>query len=544
MHPKDMTLLLLLLLYSAVYTRHIIPRLSIPRYVYIMTILIVLPLPIAWLGGAAVPEFATQQTIHLLAIFLFAIIFWDTARRSHQDHRLIEALIFASTAAAGLGILQYIGFIDVLFPPIPGYTQKIYSVFGNQDLLGGFTALGTALALNRWLIDKEKSSWKWAIALPILFIALGLTGSRSAWLAFVMATLLTIPYREINKVRMVAITGVGAGMLLALLVITPETTLHRFTSTFSQSDTGGHLRLWFWAGSALMWKDHFLLGVGPGNFSFYSPSYLGEALRQWPDISFHYNTIHTLHAHSDFMEIAIERGLLGISMLIAAAWFIKRHTARHVWPGLAALLVFSLLNTTLHSTPHVFAAALLVMAGTSPNISKPFPQYVIMPRFVPIIIAVIIGLTHLYITILPEYRLQTARHAYVQEENPILIYTSLTQNRWSSPYASLELAALLLEEGELEKGREMADKALKRLDTGEIHYLAGEIAYREGRTAQAASHFKACTHRWPGYMPAWLRRADLASPTEIDAILEEARPFLTSDAFRELQIYKGAASPL
>ncbi|HOM49066.1 MAG TPA: hypothetical protein PK491_11170, partial [Candidatus Hydrogenedentes bacterium] len=58
---------------------------------------------------------------------------------------LYKSLIGSAWIVAVLALLQYAGALPFLFPIFPAYTQPAYSVFGNQNLLGGYVALALVL---------------------------------------------------------------------------------------------------------------------------------------------------------------------------------------------------------------------------------------------------------------------------------------------------------------------------------------------------------------------------------------------------------------
>jgi O-antigen ligase len=129
--------------------------------------------------------------------------------------------------------------------------------------------------------------------------ALGLTLVRSAWLGCAVAIGLLVLLTR----RLALILPVVVALVVGLAV--PSTFHHRFMTTFDPRDASTTERLYFWHAGLRMIADAPLLGLGPGgvgrNYERYKHP---DGLRA-----------HTGHLHNNLVQIAAERGLLGL-----AAW--------------------------------------------------------------------------------------------------------------------------------------------------------------------------------------------------------------------------------
>jgi O-antigen ligase len=111
-----------------------------------------------------------------------------------------------------------------------------------------------------------------------------------------------------------------------------------------------HLRIDLWEGSLRLWRDHLLLGVGPGGFFWTYPAYLLLGASIEPN---------QLHPHNIWLEVVTTWGLLGFAWLGLLLWFvvgaIHRRRARPApvdW--LSVGLVAALLAAAAHAQVDAF----------------------------------------------------------------------------------------------------------------------------------------------------------------------------------------------
>ncbi len=131
-------------------------------------------------------------------------------------------------------------------------------------------------------------------------VALGLTLVRGAWLGFVVGTgvTLTLVRRRLLAVALVVV-------LVAAALAMPS--VHRRLGTIGDpADDTTRDRLAMLVGGLRLVGEHPVVGVGPGQVKRLYPAYAPpEALRR-----------HTSHLHNTPLQIAVERGLVGLGL-----WF-------------------------------------------------------------------------------------------------------------------------------------------------------------------------------------------------------------------------------
>lgn len=478
---------------------------------------------------AAVPSITLSRAAELALLVVTALLIHDAFSRGESGRRSLRILIAASALpVAALGLFQFAGWLPGMFPVFPEYTQRMYSVFGNQDLFAGYLAITLPL----WIALGLRRAVPLAAAVAgcaLIVPAIALSGSRSAWLAAAAGCVVAAVVTRAKPVRsglLLLIVVVAAAGLAAFLA--PEATLDRFGVTFSEDDTGYHVRRWIWEGAARMIGDHPVAGVGLGNFAYESPAYLGEAARAHGPGLPGFNRIPVVHAHSDPLEVLAEGGVTAL-VLVAAFVLLALRRAAPETGVITAYVVFGLLNTTLHSPPHLIVfllaaiTALTPRQGRPPTRSRRFTQTALVTCGC-VALAILVAVA----TLVPSWQLARAQMAYesrhfVKAEQ---LYRRAVGWLWPDDRAAYDLAVFLANDRRYKEAEEFADRARRGIDTGDIHFLQGYIAERQNDTTRAREAYERCLARWPSYEPAWDRLIALAPPEEKDAVRERAASWI------------------
>lgn len=465
----------------------------------------------------------TLRWLTLLGIWYYALCLINGA---HEKNHLKISLITSSTLVALLAIGQYLGILRFLFPVFEGYTQPVYSVFGNQDLLGGYMALGLVLLLEKCFSNNNTSSVLARFILLLVFLlilwALVLSHSRSAWLAasFGIAWCVLQQRKQLTGSSMYKWLMGGAVLAVPVLIFYAPTLYNRIALTFSTDDTGGRLRLWFWDGAMRMIADHPWLGVGLGNFACWSPRYLADALHSpWFPLDHHHNTIHTLHAHSDLLELIAENGIAGLVILV---WFIYLlHRSRLLYkPVTIVFITLALINPVIRSAPHLLFLFLYWTVSDTPkdteraDAAKRQPSTLSYNNYAGILVALFLLVAHAIVVLVPSYLLAQAEDAHLawksaSESERLSVSESAIQAYNRSLYwpivpaqAYENYGILHLELGNYEQARSLFETAAQRLDTGSLYWHLGQTSQLLGDTEAAHTFYDKCLFRWPGFEPA------------------------------------------
>lgn len=476
---------------------------------------------------ARVLSFHVEKMTHLALMLYAASLAAGVFHYPGGRRWLWNGLIASGGVMAALALLQYAGWMPWLMPAFPGYNQPAYSVFGNQNLLGGYLAFTLALLTHIAVREHISGIHKWVVGIvrialfTVMVGGLIVSSTRSAWLAAASGGLYALlssdlPIRPRQAFRRWARNGFLFILIavIALIVATSPLTKERLQGTLTDQDVGGRARIWFWAGALHMLAAHPALGVGLGNYNYWSPYYQAEALQgPWGRYLYH-NELHTLHAHSEPLEWMAETGLLGSVFLL---WFgmriLKRRPHRHPeTSGIIALAIFACFNTFIHSNPHVLAVLLLsAMMGLGPK-----PSFAAASEMEPVahgkgrrrngwhakealfpLFAMLLTAGLLFTSLLPSAQQCAAEQTHVQGGLAEPLYLHALSRPWPNYHARESYAILLLDEGRFEEAEQQLAAASHGIDTGRIHLLRAICAEALGNAQKTEEHLRHCLARWP-----------------------------------------------
>jgi hypothetical protein len=188
---------------------------------------------------------------------------------------------------------------------------SIYMTFGGTLLVSLALLIG-GLVLGVW----RRAA---ALILPTLLalVALGLTYSRNAWVGLLVAvgTLVALTRRLLLIVPL--------AVVLVVAVAVPSPLRAKILSAFDPASPSVSERLYFWESGLHMLRDAPLLGLGPGGVKIYYPEYKNPTARR----------AGTSHLHNDALQIAVERGLLGLAAWLAV-WIVFLYRAVQIYRAL------------------------------------------------------------------------------------------------------------------------------------------------------------------------------------------------------------------
>ena len=489
--------------------------------------LLPLALGLAWgavsgLVVAQVKARVIEESIRYAALFALIAVNADLFADARRRARIMASLVISAVIVALLGLIQFFRVAPSLFPEFPGYDQRVYSVFGNQNLFGGYLAIAIPLLTAHIAADSRIRLLRYA-ALALLAMGLVLSESRTAWLATVAGMAVCVLWRGPHrKTTLYALAFMTLGLLCAALLTWPRP-LERISQTLREDDVGGRARLWFWDGALRMIRDHPIAGVGLGNYAYFSPWYQGEALRGPRGPRHYHNELHTVHAHSEALELLAETGSPG---LLCGLWFLMsllRFRGR-AWSGLAALLVFSCFNAPLHSAPHTLAGLLLaaMLFGKQAAAFPAAPRALSCApwRWGHVLLAIALAAGFWWTVYAPSRLLRAAEDVHVAEGDPLALYARAIAHPWPNAQAHEEYGMALLDAGRADEAYTQLLKAREGLDTGRLYLLLGSAALQRSDKDAARLWLAASLDRWPANAAAW-RMLWALTPVEDRAPLAE-----------------------
>ena len=523
-------------------------------------LLVLLLLALTLIGSYAHDKSSAFDAMARWLVLLFSAAFAADLLVRPQGRAWFETTVIASgVCAAILALGQYAGFLNNMFPTFGGTGQRMYSVFGNQDALGGYLAIVTPVLVARFSSEPKRAMACGAAAF-IVILALTLSGCRTAWLAALIGTAVAMATQRFSLRRAFASAAIMAASIAAAASLAPEATIGRVRSGLHLQDAGAQLRLWFWDGTLRMIADYPLAGVGPGNYSYWSPSYLGEALHADGGEVYAHNTLQVLHAHNDYLEILATTGFLGAAFF---CWFLVRlllpavkprdktpEPTSKAWGPLVAWAVFALGYFPLSSPAQAFVGLCFCLCLTKlRNDIQPGRTHGVVFKATAICCAYAVVAAYVSLVLLPSYRLQAAlnlqrdlRMENVDNSDAVLdAFHRAASGFGANGDASYEYGTALLENRRFEEAEAAFLRARQGVDTGGIHLAFGWLAIRDGDTEAARRYLRHCLFRWPSSQTAW-RQLLVITPREgHDALLEEARTWLSEEVMAELS--RNAATP-
>ncbi len=309
-----------------------------------------------------------SAAVYVLAFYMFL----DLRQHALLWTGLLNAVVIVAGVACLLGFLQLVWWYGDLPPVVRANPLLILqgdvglprlSVLGNPNMLAIYLLLTFPLAVQRWLAARRRPvRWLLGFALGAALIVFALTGSRGGLLGLGAAAAVAV----ILLLRRSALAAAMAWRVVALAVVVVAAALVLVLVRGGLALTGSAagVRWESWQVALQVLAARPLLGSGPGTF--------GAQFLHYGDLQA-VGDVHS-HAHSLYVTVAAEMGLLGVLALVwigvgflrglgkqarAAAGFT---VAQACVVGLAGRAAHSLVDTFLEE-PVIILLTLLLAAG-------------------------------------------------------------------------------------------------------------------------------------------------------------------------------------
>lgn len=226
-------------------------------------------------------------------VILFYLILINADKRF--VNRGLMLFYISMLLAAAFGLFQFI--FNLSGYEVGGYLGRgrVYGTFDNPNYWGAAVNLIIFYPLINYIENNKKRKAYNLVIFVALFVNLILSFTRGSWLGFGLGLLFLaiIKYRK----WLISLPFLGAGAMLLPFIRERLVSILQFQDT-----TLGRIKLW--KTGWYMFKDHFWLGVGNGNFLTYYPEYI----KKHPTLTV-YKTQATVH--NSYLKMLAELGIFG-----------------------------------------------------------------------------------------------------------------------------------------------------------------------------------------------------------------------------------------
>ncbi|MBX3179261.1 MAG: O-antigen ligase family protein [Candidatus Hydrogenedentes bacterium] len=448
---------------------------------------------IATLAAGSFPLFAGLEALRLTALLLFASLAWPLFRNPRGEQGLLAAIAAACLLCAALALLQRAGALNRWFPPYAHYDQPMYSVFGNQGLLGAYLACGLVALASLRAPARPLHRLARGAGAVLLLSAILLAETRAAWVGVAAGGIVLIARNMIAWRRAAAWAAIAVALAILLHAAGLSALATRLANTGGPGDDGGNTRAWIVRASLDLAAAHPFTGVGLGQYARHIPEPLGA--RATPALGKSAERV-TYHAHLDLLEVGCETGILG---LVFAVWLAMRFRARATGAlaCLAALAAMSFLHPLWYSPPHALAGLLFLGC----NLRGPRSRRARLPGFarqsLTVSLAIAGSLAYIVLALYPSYLLCRAEDRHVAGLPAGDAYARATA-AWGAPPEAFESRGIwALEQGYYAGADRAFTRARAGLDTGRIHLLSAQAKAALGDGGGACRHYGQALQRWP-----------------------------------------------
>ncbi len=327
---------------------------------------------VSWMWGEP-RGFETASTLLAGALLVLA------ARGLAGDERVHLARIAATATGALAGAVATVELV------VRGRAM-VHGGQGNPDWLGLLLAVVLPITAEHAAITRSREKVLLISAAAFEALVLLLSESRSGWIAAAVA-LAVVAWGRLA--RAATLTGVSASGLVLLASRTAEAA---GPPGFHDKDAALALagRLYLARQSAGIVLGTSPFGVGLGGFHRAFLAEQGRSLAKLPPEAAERAFLNADHAHSDWLEVAAESGILALASLAIAVVLGVRSLARARFFGgagaLAAFAVLALVDSPLRQ-PAVVAMLALVIACCPAGA----PSTIGPPRWLVLVVAAGLG---------------------------------------------------------------------------------------------------------------------------------------------------------
>ena len=254
----------------------------------------------------------------LLLVATFYVVL-DALGDRREAQWLLTALLALAAVLGLVGSLQValcpdLASVGPLLGRVARKCERAHAFYSIYMTLAGVLSLVLLAALPSVLQAATGRRWRW-VAWLLGGLGLALTYVRGAWLGFLAGAAVLLGL--VRRGRLLLVAGV---VVLVVAVLATPGLRRRAESIVDPTDSTARERLAMWRSGVAMLADHPVTGVGPGQVKHVYPRYVEPEFADK----------RRGHLHNTPLQVAVERGLLGLAAWVAlfAAFF--RQAARRL----------------------------------------------------------------------------------------------------------------------------------------------------------------------------------------------------------------------
>ncbi len=249
-----------------------------------------------------------------IAFVLVVILLQNVLITRRQLTAFTAALILGATLVSLVAISQYVlgvsgaaAWVDSdMFSDI---TTRVYGTLQNPNMLAQYLVLVLPFVVPLvYSASTLHTRLLWLGCGGIMVLALLLTFSRGGWVGAILAAGIFVLLLKPSLLLLAPV------VLVALLLVLPDTIIDRFASIGDLSDSSTSYRVSIWMGSLALLADYWFCGVGPGTTTFN---------QLYPLYSFSAATAE--HPHNLFLQLMVDGGICLLVLFLLIVFTFCRH---------------------------------------------------------------------------------------------------------------------------------------------------------------------------------------------------------------------------
>ncbi|MBM4044307.1 MAG: tetratricopeptide repeat protein [Planctomycetes bacterium] len=315
------------------------PTSARPWTVPMRTVLAAFPSCLALLlyVGASLLSILWSDCRAVSAMSCFPLVFYAawavlivSAMSSKRDGTSIaQSLVLAGVLAALIGLGAYVAGLVEQPDRLRYAGYRLMKPFGNPTFMACFLLLPMLLTVAHVRAATGWRFWARLAALALMLVALSLTRSESGLVGLLAGIVVyVLLLQQWNRRRAAIALGSASAGLAVILACLPLWWPRVMSAAFNPESTL-HARAFLWQTAWTMFKEHPWLGWGSGAFISNAYRFLPPDANLYPYVGIGAPLSGLInHVHNEIVEIAVETGLVGLTIFLAFIGIVFVRAAR------------------------------------------------------------------------------------------------------------------------------------------------------------------------------------------------------------------------